>query len=68
MLECKGLNTERLLIYFFDSTVQLRDSGSEITSQYIAAFFRNNFKHPAGIHKHNQIFIPAYICVGMTYY
>ena len=30
MLECKGLNTERLLIYFFDSTVQLRDSGSEI--------------------------------------
>ena len=68
MLECKGLNTERLLIYFFDSTVQLRDSGSEITSQYIAAFFRNNFKHPAGIHKHNQILIPAYICVGMTYY
>ena len=68
MLECKGLDTERLLIYFFDSTVQLRDSGSEITSQYIAAFFRNNFKHPAGIHKHNQILIPAYICVGMTYY
>ena len=38
MLECKGLNTERLLIYFFDSTVQLRDSGSEIISQYIGTF------------------------------
>ena len=38
MSECKGLNTERLLIYFFDSTVQLRDSGSEIISQYIGTF------------------------------
>lgn len=32
MLEFKGLDTERLLTYFFDSTVQLRDSGSEIIS------------------------------------
>ena len=32
MLECKGLNKERLLIQFFDSIVQLRDSGSEIIS------------------------------------
>ena len=30
MSECKGLDTERLLIQFFDSIVQLRDSGSEI--------------------------------------
>ena len=38
MLECKGLNKERLLIYFFDSIVQLRDSGSEIISKYIGTF------------------------------
>ena len=32
MSECKGLDSERVLIYFSDSTVQLRDSGSEIIS------------------------------------
>ena len=67
MSECKGLNTEiaNLLFWFYCT----------ITWQWVwnhflihRNLFRNNFKRPAGIHKHNQIFIPAWICAGVTYY